>query len=676
MFVFVISLVGLVSSTTLDVGFPLVQAYNEQIGGALDHFYSAKREAFTELKVHEECPPKPVWTTVGELLPMETSELLWIGVYAYDRGSHIVKRIDFRKEDDSEEANFVKEKLILTILKGHYPNLVPEVFEVDWKNSGVSEYCSARSYITPNLGKALEPDDSIDLFQVAAQGLELLQQLHATGFVHGDVHAGNFLIDENDTLHLIDFGLAVPYVDESGRLMGPRRSGSTIFSDLKFLSPWHLNYPIISWYPLHPRDDLFRFAQMLCRLSSSAFREAEDAVDESYRGFYLQYGLPGAASMWARFKRRLPPDNVPEMFRAFYEYTLSLKVDTVLPDYDHWRKMFSEHAHKPSSRVYPLVNEYLAKIEAAIDTHFALQTSQEICPPQNVWLVGEQNPIRKDQYSQITVGSDSKVYEFGKNDEYIVKTVDYPVYRTTSVSLVNEKLVLKILRRQTFVQEMFEIDTLRSKVTALCGSRSYVTLNYGWTLKRFAPTNKLSMIAADGLRILKELHGTGFVHGDIHWKNFLMNHRDTSPKLQLIDFGFTRPFVDETGAHIKFGSLWTNNMLFGDLALSFLSPWHLASTKIAGYRSSVRDDIFRFAEVLYLISSDEYKAAYNAQKTNVQRSASDREAAKHWYEFKMANKTFKDVPPAFTAFHKYARSLRFMQAPNYDQWIAAFMVDS
>ncbi len=424
-------------------------------------------------------------------------------------------------------------------------------------------------------------------------------------------------------------------------------------AELMQLSPWHLDRgeDIMRYHPSR-RDDMFRLAQMLCRLSSPTYREAEDSVYWWEEIFYSKFSLPGAASMWARFKRRSPPDVVHQTFRAFYEYTLSLKFGEP-PAYDYWAQIFNaEHSSRNPTKDYPFVKEYLSKIDAA--TRYRRDYGK--CLADDLWLVGVETVIHREIGSNVIVQNQSTIFEFGK---FIMKMIYDSSSRWTFVQLGNEKLVLKILRDLQIIPKLFEIDIFRSGLSESCEYKTYVTLNYG---KILDPKNKVSMIAVEGLRILKELHATGFAHGDIHFKNFLLD-TETSSKLQLIDFGLTRPFIDATGKHIPFGSFRTEHLSGFNLAL--LSPWHLRSGNVEGYMSTARDDIYRFAEMLYILSSKEYRSAW--LHLNYESSVQG------WYELKMSNRTFEDVPAAFTAFHKYARSLRFNQVPEYDRWIAEFL---
>ena len=50
--------------------------------------------------------------------------------------------------------------------------------------------------------------DEARLARVVAEGLEALRALHAAGLVHGDLHPGNLLVDQDGRVSLLDLGLA------------------------------------------------------------------------------------------------------------------------------------------------------------------------------------------------------------------------------------------------------------------------------------------------------------------------------------------------------------------------------------------------------------------------------------------------------------------------------------
>ena len=58
------------------------------------------------------------------------------------------------------------------------------------------------------------PDGRADLFSVAMGIVDAYAYLHGQGVLHGDVHPRNVVVDEDNAVRLIDFGLAMPITSE------------------------------------------------------------------------------------------------------------------------------------------------------------------------------------------------------------------------------------------------------------------------------------------------------------------------------------------------------------------------------------------------------------------------------------------------------------------------------
>jgi serine/threonine protein kinase len=105
------------------------------------------------------------------------------------------------------------------------------------------------------------------LKSIAKQGLEILRAVHEIGFVHGDVHDGNFVLsntvggsvsasadgEPTRTIKAIDFGQSMRFVESSEKGDYPIGQKS-----VKFLSTSELEEK----FPA-PKDDLFRWGETL-----------------------------------------------------------------------------------------------------------------------------------------------------------------------------------------------------------------------------------------------------------------------------------------------------------------------------------------------------------------------------------------------------------------------------
>ena len=64
------------------------------------------------------------------------------------------------------------------------------------------------------------------------------------------------------------------------------------------------------------------------------------------------------------------------------------------------------------------------------------------------------------------------------------------------------------------------------------------------------------------LQALEKVHQIGFIHNDIKLENIILDNVD-STRLKLIDFGVSRPYLNENGEHIDFGPCsFSGNVIF------------------------------------------------------------------------------------------------------------------
>ena len=162
---------------------------------------------------------------------------------------------------------------------------------------------------------------------------------------------------------------------------------------------------------------------------------------------------------------------------------------------------------------------------------------------------------------------------------------------------------------------------------------------------------QLLLATAQLLRIVREVHKHGVIHGDLHFGNIVFDS-DPVASLSLIDFGETSLFIDPiTGAHIHPGS---RVPVPGENHL-VLTPFELD-----GELSSRRDDVFQILFLaLYL---------FNAPTTELFSSQSRGPAA-----VAQAKREFGDEKslPELTAMLRESVALGFDEEPPYAKWIDA-----
>ena len=178
-------------------------------------------------------------------------------------------------------------------------------------------------------------------------------------------------------------------------------------------------------------------------------------------------------------------------------------------------------------------------------------------------------------------------------------------------------------------------------------------------------------VAARALELLRDLHNMGFIHGDIHFKNFVFtgDRSHAAESLRLIDFGRAEPYVNaHDGIHCS-----PETKSYGGWRSWHLSPW-----EIEGHRKTRRDDIFRLAETL--LRSGDYDSLYDEQEETIAEksksdspTASGRLARERIAQLKKQRPFDQDVvPPILIEFYQYTLTIKYADRPDYETWIAKF----
>jgi hypothetical protein len=162
----------------------------------------------------------------------------------------------------------------------------------------------------------------------AARVIEALQRFHNSGFAHAGI-APNSILDMEGGIFFVEVGASTPFVDEYGNHVTDRTTRRTHFGNYLEQSPWHLETDVSWKYRSTRRDDMFRLAETL-------------SILEGPRDSYKRWRL--SEEELAKFKRDVGnmSEEVPKIFREFYQYTLTMEYDTI-PDYAKWIKLFNEY---------------------------------------------------------------------------------------------------------------------------------------------------------------------------------------------------------------------------------------------------------------------------------------------------------------------------------------------
>jgi serine/threonine protein kinase len=322
---------------------------------------------------------------------------------------------------------------------------------------------------------------------------------------------------------------------------------------------------------------------------------------------------------------------------------------------------------------YPLVREYAARMREVSGEFRKLHipTLPETCPPDGVRVKGED--LTRDT-EPLATGSDTALYKL--SDEYLLKVIMVPSpSKSVLDGMINERVIMDIMgpNNPYGVVDAFKISSTQPSVSGHCLSRMLVvslvagqalwTEYVGRSGKGEDPIftqSELFKIAVNSIMAVGKFHMSGFAHGDIHPGNFIL---DAKQKITLIDLGRANPFIDDiSGKHI----IQQSPMDVAEFQLSplVLSPWHISSGLDVHYKSTRRDDMFRIAETMFILSSPDFMMA--------------RDASKNLLSFKQNGGLTKDpkIHELFRDFYTYTIHMQHDVRPDYERWIRAFQPHS
>ena len=279
----------------------------------------------------------------------------------------VVVKVLYNLESLTLRDGLAREMAFGWMMRQDESGLVPKFYDIVPTPGGISDHCRVRTLVSELAGQATLSSRSVNRFQAAAviaQTLAIIKKVHALGFIHGDVHGQNFVYSRHDaaaadeSVRIIDFGRAEPFVDASGQHLSeevPQLYYSHGFS-ASFLSPWELE----GIKRKTRRDDVFRIAELALKLAGlhAEFMARVDALETQARGEVapgasINKHLPHRSRMRELkiIRLTLPCPQMVPIFRDFYQYALSLNFDEA-PEFDHWIRAFTHFAQNP--RIYYL----------------------------------------------------------------------------------------------------------------------------------------------------------------------------------------------------------------------------------------------------------------------------------------------------------------------------------
>jgi serine/threonine protein kinase len=249
--------------------------------------------------------------------------------------SHVYKAYDNQagrtvclKVQDAEKSAAAVSRASLTgrISEGEvglqikHPNVV-RTFEHGDTTKGahyvLMEYIEGVSLTYVRQSRILTLAQKVEFLAQAADGLAAL---HAAGFIHHDVGPKNYMVDREDNVKLIDFGLSVPNIPAFQR--GGNRTGT-----LQYMAP-----EVIRREPKSERIDIFSFGVMMFEMFTNKF--PYDATDPMAQMTQRINGEPTDID-------RVAP-NLPENLKAIIRKTLTKAPENRWPSMSSLAKTLHE----------------------------------------------------------------------------------------------------------------------------------------------------------------------------------------------------------------------------------------------------------------------------------------------------------------------------------------------
>ena len=318
------------------------------------HELSRATDAALDMPVPESetCPPATFRLSLGMEVdlaeggatPWNEGTLTRLFVGSTEGGIVVIIKVLDGYSNSVYRRALITDKAFLSVLSHHRPRIVPLRFSIDDGDS-LSAHCRARTVVSEFTGRynLQQMPHSIDRARlVMAKAIGLVWQLHSFGFVHGDIYSGNFVFNHLDdvakNLRLVDFGRTEPWMNEFGR---HRDNGVVLEStwSVALASPWE-----IAGSRLSRRDDLFRLAEVALEIAGvdGPFSEAVKRLRQ-VRDITKNRAEFRASMIKLKNERPIAWEEIPVVFREFYEHTRHLKWDETI-DYAHWISEFANIA--------------------------------------------------------------------------------------------------------------------------------------------------------------------------------------------------------------------------------------------------------------------------------------------------------------------------------------------
>lgn len=300
----------------------------------------------------------------------------------------------------------------------------------------------------------------------------------------------------------------------------------------------------------------------------------------------------------------------------------------------------------------------------------AVNAETSSCPPATVSIGGVQVQLKPfDAYGQHT-----RDLFVSKHEDLLIKVLKRSrklsdPFRALLLRHATEKAILKALMNKpelsgNGVPQIFDVT---GGISEMCAFRIVATSHGGDNvLFNLEPHKKsgraFARIAASAIRVLRDLHAYGIVHGSIGPYNLVVD----SDVVTLIDFGYAVPFVTSDGVHIDPKG---PRPITPEVDETQYSVFEFDSTPL-----SRRVDMYRLAEALMIaLDLPAVEKSFASEEVDENGDPVSLKEGEELREAKFNLALNPDIHlPIFNEFHDAMRDLEFAEAPDYDGWICRF----
>ncbi len=376
--------------------------------------------------------------------------------------------------------------------------------------SGIPEECIGRVVVYEQLARTIRSfeRDSTSFHRLAGDALALVGKLHTAGFVHNGLSLDSFGYNQGGEFSMGQLDFIGAIIRSNGEPL-PRTGG---------------------WI----KTELLQFVdEVLVELIGEvdvvvAIRDAvETSAPDAGRLFDYEY--------WVSILRELSEDSDRVTF------VMPPRGHLAIPDATLVRKFLGRQ------------EECLIGLPEIIPPCIAAEGCS--CPPLGAFTITELGDVSVKSPSKPRGdfrGEYGSVFKLKGETKALMKLY---TKLDNKFLLCSERATLSTLegfgglapRVYEFVDGIHEACKLKSFVMELVGDEDIDISEDYWRTDR----EQFFQIVARTLEVLETLHDAGFIHGDAHIGNIKIGDiEDVSASLLLIDFGLSRPFVDESGNHL------------------------------------------------------------------------------------------------------------------------------